>query len=211
MNQHNKSHVRLFLLISMIIMMSSLYVWTSPSHHNQSSDNSVAQSLVGTKEAGHASSKENAKIASSTDSASASSLDQSMLSQPFDPHDMSLMGIHLDDSTEDLTSSWGEPSSSYIMPEEEPVKVYEYDGFSVGCTASGHVAFVEVHQSGLHTGIDGLRVGEHSDTVKKAMGSPDQDSGYVWGYSTSHSMLRLDLDPTTSKVHAVKLFRTTAA
>ncbi|WP_195571519.1 hypothetical protein [Paenibacillus sp. 1001270B_150601_E10] len=216
MHQNSSRKDRLFILIAMTIMLASLYVWSTPASSNSAAsehvvDKSSAQEQQQGKEAGNNAWKEDAKIASSPENVPASKQElEHLTDHPFDPHDMSLMGIHLDDSSDYITSSWGEPSSSYVMPEEDPVKVLEYDGFSVGCTAGGHIAFVEVHQAGLRTGIEGLQVGEHSESVKEALGAPDQDSGYVWGYYSNQSMLRLDLDPTTSKIHAVKLFRSNA-
>ncbi|BFH15328.1 DNA uptake lipoprotein [Paenibacillus melissococcoides] len=117
-----------------------------------------------------------------------------------------LKGIGLSDSEEQVRQLWGTPVSQFVMDDEEPIHVLEYDGFSFGCHDDEKVVFVEVSGDGLSTGIKGLHIGGKSDAAVKALGKPDQDTGYAWSYQAASALLRLDLDPKSGKIQSVKLF-----
>lgn len=117
-----------------------------------------------------------------------------------------LKGIGLSDTEEQVRQLWGTPVSQFVMDDEEPIHVLEYDGFSFGCHDDDKVVFVEVSGDGSSTGIKGLHIGGKSDTAAKALGNPDQDTGYAWSYQAASALLRLDLDPKTGKIQSVKLF-----
>ena len=117
-----------------------------------------------------------------------------------------LKGIGLTDTEEKVRQLWGAPVSQFVMDDEEPIHVLEYDGFSFGCHDNDEVVFVEVSGDSLSTGIKGLHIGGKSDTAVKSLGNPDQDTGYAWSYQAANALLRLDLDPKTGKIQSVKLF-----
>ncbi|MGZ9582917.1 DNA uptake lipoprotein [Paenibacillus marinisediminis] len=125
---------------------------------------------------------------------------------PFDRNDIRLKSISLTNSADEVTTIWGDPLSKITMDDNEPIQVLEYDGFSIGCDRTGHVAFVEVSGDGVSTGFQGLKIGDMDYNARAALGNPDEDSGYVWRYIEDDVLLRLDLDPKTSIVQSVKLF-----
>lgn len=144
-------------------------------------------------------------IASNQDKKHDADLDEST-DYPFNRDDVRLKGINLKADSNEVTALWGEPEDHITMEDKEQIDVMEYDGFSIGCDRYGQVKFIEVSGYGTSTGIHGLKVGDHDYDARKALGEPDQDSGYVWRYITDDSLLRLDLDPKTNIVQSVKLF-----
>ncbi|MCG7406082.1 DNA uptake lipoprotein [Paenibacillus sp. ACRRX] len=149
---------------------------------------------------------EKTAIASSSKDASSDAANQNHPEFDFDRKNMKLKGISLSDTEQDITKAWGAPDTRYTMDEADPIEVLEYEGYSFGCNSKGHVAFIEVSGSGTSTGIIGLKVGDHDSSAVTALGKPDQDTGYVWSYKSGNALLRLDLDPKTSKIQSVKLF-----
>lgn len=129
----------------------------------------------------------------------------SLMDQPFDRNVLQLKGITLENVASDVTSLWGEPVSKMVMDDYDPVEVMEYDGFSVGCDHRGQVIFVEVSSPDISSGIAGVQVGKQESVAQQVLGAPDQDSGYVWRYTTDHASLRLDLDPKTNIIQSIKL------
>ncbi|GAC44450.1 hypothetical protein [Paenibacillus popilliae] len=157
-----------------------------------------------TSAAGKDKTRERTEIASNKDhSLSASATAEEV---EFNRKQPMLKGIGLSDTEEQVRQLWGGPVSQFVMDDEEPIRVLEYDGFSFGCQDDDEVVFVEVSGDGLSTGIKGLNIGGKSDTAVKALGKPDQDTGYAWSYQVANALLRLDLDPKTGKIQSVKLF-----
>ncbi|WP_028546372.1 hypothetical protein [Paenibacillus taiwanensis] len=151
---------------------------------------------------------EKTSIASSSKDAPSDQANHNDPEFDFDRKSMKLKGISLSDTEQDVTKAWGSPAARYTMDETDPIEVLEYEGYSFGCNSKGRVAFIEVSGSGTPTGIIGLKVGDHDSSAVTALGKPDQDTGYVWSYKSGNSLLRLDLDPKTSKIQSVKLFHT---
>lgn len=157
-----------------------------------------------TPAAGKDKTRERTEIASNKDnSRSASATGEEA---EFNRKQPKLKSIGLSDTEEQVRQRWGAPVSQFVMDDDEPIHVLEYDGFSFGCHDNDEVVFVEVSGDGLSTGIKGLHIGGKSDTAVKALGNPDQDTGYAWSYQVANALLRLDLDPKTGKIQSVKLF-----
>lgn len=148
---------------------------------------------------------ESASISSNQSPSSPQEAYTSLMDQPFDRTLLQLKGITLDHTASDIIQIWGEPLSYMVMGDYDPIRVMEYDGFSVGCNQKGQVVFVEVSSRTITSGIEGVHVGGQGLIVKQSLGDPDQDSGYVWRYINDHVSLRIDLDPKTSIVQSIKL------
>ncbi|BFH69898.1 MAG: DNA uptake lipoprotein [Paenibacillus dendritiformis] len=146
--------------------------------------------------------RERTEIASNKDNSRSGTGDEA----DFNRKQPQLKGIGLSDTEEKVRELWGTPVSQFVMDDEEPIHVLEYDGFSFGCHDDAKVVFVEVSGDGSSTGITGLRIGGKSDAAVKALGKPDQDTGYAWSYQAANALLRLDLDPKSGKIQSVKLF-----
>ncbi|CAH8715741.1 DNA uptake lipoprotein [Paenibacillus thiaminolyticus] len=157
-----------------------------------------------TPAAGKDKTQERTEIASNKDSSRPSSATGE--EAEFNRKQPKLKGIGLTDTEEKVRQLWGAPVSQFVMDDDEPIHVLEYDGFSFGCHDNDEVVFVEVSGDSLSTGIKGLHIGGKSDTAVKSLGTPDQDTGYAWSYQAANALLRLDLDPKTGKIQSVKLF-----
>lgn len=132
--------------------------------------------------------------------------DSTYTDQAFDRAHPQLKGIVLASNNDAVKELWGEPEEHYVMDDTDPIDVYQYEGFSYGCKQDGKIIFVEVSGEDTSTGIQGLTIGDSEATASKVLGRPDHDTDYVWSYELKNCLLRLDLDPTTNKIQAVKLF-----
>ncbi|PZD95987.1 hypothetical protein DNH61_11185 [Paenibacillus sambharensis] len=119
----------------------------------------------------------------------------------------SLKGISLGDSRSSVIKQYGSPDESYTLNERKSqVEVYDYEGFTVGFSDDGVVHFVEVYGEGLQTGIAKLLIGDEGDKAKKTLGTPHSSTKYVLSYTADQTMLKLDLEPDTSRIVSMKLF-----
>jgi hypothetical protein len=118
-----------------------------------------------------------------------------------------LFGIHIGDSRASVADKFGKPRNEYRMEDEQnPLTVYEYDGFSVGFTSAGKTEFVTVQSDQADPGLEGIRIGDTADQAAKSLGRPDTDTGYVITYKTKAETLKLDVDPKTRVIRSIKLF-----
>lgn len=154
-------------------------------------------------------------VSQSKDKNSQGSVDTSHLPKTgvIDPADAytsqrpSLMGIKLSDTLSSVTSRFGDPAGSYVMKNgDDPLTVYEYDGFSVGFNGKNKVLFVEVRGKEIDAGLGGVKPGNSPDQSLQALGKPDSNTGYVISYKTKTTILKLDVDPKTRTIQSIKLF-----
>ncbi|WP_052339699.1 hypothetical protein [Gorillibacterium massiliense] len=118
-----------------------------------------------------------------------------------------LMALMLNDSIDRVVSRYGKPTTESTMDDADgSIKVYQYNGFSVGFNETNKVLFIETHLIGIDPGLNGFRVGESPDKVVRSLGKPDTDTGYVLSYKTASTILKMDVDPLTQTVQSVKLF-----
>jgi len=118
-----------------------------------------------------------------------------------------LMGIAIGDSKDRISVIHGKPKNEFQMDDGDfPLTVWEYEGFSVGFTSDKTVEFVEITSEEEDPGLNGLKLGQKSTDAVQALGKPDSDTEYVLSYKTKSTVLKLDVDPKTKKIHSIKLF-----
>lgn len=118
-----------------------------------------------------------------------------------------LYGIAIGDDWSKLRALLGSPIDSYDMDDEkEKLAVLEYTGVTIGITSEHSVKFVEVYHSRIPTGLNGLRIGDSDAAAEKLLGKPTSRSSFMMSYEAGSAMLKLDLDPATSSIIAMKLF-----
>jgi len=125
----------------------------------------------------------------------------------FDRSRPALFGIHIGDSRASVADMFGKPQNEYRMEDEQdPLTVYEYDGFSVGFTSAGKTEFVIIQSAQADPGLEGIRIGDTADQAAKSLGKPDTDTSYVMAYKTKTETLKFDIDPKTRVIRSIKLF-----
>jgi hypothetical protein len=118
-----------------------------------------------------------------------------------------LMGIAIGEAADKTVKLHGNPASTYVMEDaEDPITVYEYDGFNVGYNAKKLVEFIEILKSDADPGLNGLRIGKTTADASKALGKPDSSTDYVMTYKTKETILKLDVDTKTKTIQSIKLF-----
>lgn len=128
----------------------------------------------------------------------------------FDPYSVDkpqLMGVAIGEAADKTIQLHGSPSSTYVMEDsEDPITVYEYDGFNVGYNAKKLVEFVEIVKADADPGLNGLRIGQTTADAVKALGKPDSSTDYVITYKTKETILKLDVDTKSKTIQSIKLF-----
>lgn len=118
-----------------------------------------------------------------------------------------LLGIAIGDTQENVSKLHGNALSTYVMEDaDDPITVYEYDGYHVGFNAAKKVEFVEVTSSDEDPGLNGLRLEQSTADAAKALGKPDSSTDYVMTYKTKSTVLKLDIDTKSKTVQSIKLF-----
>lgn len=118
-----------------------------------------------------------------------------------------LMGVAIGDSQESVVKLHGAPKSQYRMDDaEDPINVYEYDGYHIGLNPQKQVEFVEVASSEEDPGLNSLRLGQTTAEAAKALGKPDSSTDYVMTYKTKTTVLKLDIDTKSKTIQSIKLF-----
>lgn len=118
-----------------------------------------------------------------------------------------LMGVAIGDPQDNVAKLHGSPKSTYLMDDaEDPINVYEYDGFHIGFNSLKQVEFIEVTSSGEDPGLNSLRLGQTTAEAAKALGKPDSSTDYVMTYKTKTTVLKLDIDTKSKTVQSIKLF-----
>lgn len=119
----------------------------------------------------------------------------------------SLMGIRLTDTRTAVVGKFDKPVTEFEMDDgQDPVTVYEYDGFIVGFNADDIVEFVEITSKDVNPGLNGLRLGQQVKDAETALGNPDTNTNYALHYKTDTTVLKLDIDPKTESIQSIKLF-----
>ena len=127
----------------------------------------------------------------------------------FDPQHPTLGGIALGMAGEDVARRFGAPSDRYTLPvgagSGYSLILHEYDGWTVGFGPGSRVAYVEIASADVATGIVGLKVGESGAKAASALGLKGQDAFNALTSPVAGGMLKIDLDPDTRQVVAIKL------
>lgn len=118
-----------------------------------------------------------------------------------------LMGLAIGEAQTAAVKLHGNAGSTYVMDDpDDPITVHEYDDFTVGYNSKKLVQFVEVSSSNADPGLNGLKIGQTTADVSKALGKPDSTTDYVITYKTKTTILKLDVDTKTKTVQSIKLF-----
>ncbi|MHA7963855.1 hypothetical protein ACX93W_06905 [Paenibacillus sp. CAU 1782] len=138
-----------------------------------------------------------------TSSINKNRLDESNL---WDDRGPRLGGVLIGSDKKKLEEQFGQALDNYKLETgNEQMTVYEYSGFSVGFGPDGTVALVEIYDSSVDSGLNGLAVGDPRETAIQLLGQPGSQSSYLLTYSDEESSLRLDVDPSTNEIVSIKL------
>lgn len=117
-----------------------------------------------------------------------------------------LHGISFGDSIADIRKRHGKEQDSYTLEESGgSIRVLDYEGFSVGFSDKDALRFVEVFGSGMRTGVNGLKIGDHPDKALQELGKPSKQTDYLIAYEATGGLLKLDVDPKRNEIVSVKL------
>ncbi|GGG21963.1 hypothetical protein [Paenibacillus abyssi] len=118
-----------------------------------------------------------------------------------------LNGMAIGDRLETINERFGQPLDAYqLVDENETIHVSEYNGFSVGFDAQDKLKFIEIYDSSVMTGLNGLRIGQKGEAAIQSIGKPTSQTANVLSYGASGALLKLDLDPRNGEILSIKLF-----
>ena len=128
------------------------------------------------------------------------------VSAPFDPAAPTLMGLKIGMDKTLVLERFGKPLGNNSLPgEDNSASVLQYPGFIVG-TQDNKVLFVEVYSSAVNPGLNDFRLGGSRDEAIRRLGKPTRDTEFVISYIANGSVLKLDTDPESRRIHSIKLF-----
>jgi len=118
-----------------------------------------------------------------------------------------LINLAIGESIAKANEQFGAASDTYTLKDgEEAITVSSYNGFSVGYGKDQQIRFIEVYESGVRTGLNGVRIGDFEDDVLEALGKPTTHTSYVIGYKAKGALLKFDMDPKSREILSIKLF-----
>ncbi|WP_051620334.1 DUF4309 domain-containing protein [Paenibacillus sp. UNC451MF] len=118
-----------------------------------------------------------------------------------------LLGLTLKTSPDAVTSKYGKPKEQFQMEDDvDPITVYDYTDFMVGYNKQNQLQFIDIRSSEINPGLNGLKLGQSTSDIYKALGKPDSNTSYVLIYKSKDAVLKLDIDPKTDKLNSIKLF-----
>ncbi|OXM84090.1 DUF4309 domain-containing protein [Paenibacillus rigui] len=129
------------------------------------------------------------------------------IQDPFNEAKPTLLGLTLKSSPQLATSKYGKPKDQFQMDDDsDPITVYDYVDFLIGYNTQNQLQFIDIRSSDINPGLNGLRLGQSTSEVFKALGKPDSNTSYVMTYKSTGGILKLDIDPKSDKVNSIKLF-----
>ncbi|MEK8130611.1 DUF4309 domain-containing protein [Paenibacillus filicis] len=129
------------------------------------------------------------------------------IENPYTQAKPTLLGLTLKTSATEILNKFGKPKDEFVMDDDaDPMNVYDYSDFQIGFNSKKEVHFIDVRSSDIDPGLNGLKLGDPSTGISKALGKPTTNTNYVYTYKTSGAILKLDIDPKTQKVNSIKLF-----
>lgn len=125
----------------------------------------------------------------------------------FDPRHPVLAGVALGQKEADVRLALGDPDDEYTLPEDDDdVLIREYAELTVGYDSLGSVVYAEVSEDGAETGIPGLAIGGDGRQAASTVGVPwPPSASQVLSLPVAGGLLKIDLEPDTYRVLAVKL------
>ncbi|MFE5319144.1 DUF4309 domain-containing protein [Paenibacillus sp. NPDC056579] len=129
------------------------------------------------------------------------------IQDPYNQAKPTLLGLTLKSAPDAVTGKYGKPKEQFQMDDEtDPITVYDYTDFLVGFNKQNQLQFIDIRSSDINPGLNGLKLGQSTAAVFKALGKPDTNTSYVMTYKSKGAILKLDIDPKTDKVNSIKLF-----
>ncbi|UQZ82758.1 hypothetical protein SK3146_01918 [Paenibacillus konkukensis] len=129
------------------------------------------------------------------------------IQDPYNQAKPTLLGLTLKSSPETVTDKYGDPKQQFQMEDDtDPITVYDYTDFLVGFNKNNELQFIDIRSSEINPGLNGLKLGETTSDVFKALGKPDSNTSYVMTYKSKGAILKLDIDPKSDKINSIKLF-----
>jgi hypothetical protein len=126
---------------------------------------------------------------------------------PYNQAKPTLLGLNLKTSVDIVTGRYGKPKDQFMMDEDsDPITVYDYSDFLVGFNNKSQLQFIDIRSIDINPGLNGLKLGQSTGDVFKALGKPDSNTSFVLTYKSAGAVLKLDVDPKTDKVNSIKLF-----
>jgi hypothetical protein len=126
---------------------------------------------------------------------------------PYNQAKPTLLGLNLNASVDNVTGRYGKPKEQFMMDEDsDPITVYDYSDFLVGFNNKKQLQFIDIRSADINPGLNGLKLGQTTADVFKALGNPDSNTSFVFTYKSTGAVLKLDVDPKTDKVNSIKLF-----
>lgn len=108
---------------------------------------------------------------------------------------------------EAVADEYGRANEQFTMMDGNSViVVHSYPGFMVGYNERKQIHFIDVFSAQVDPGLGGITIGSPVDEVLVKLGEPDQVTTSVMMYERDGSVLKLDIDQTTSTIVSIKLF-----
>jgi len=118
-----------------------------------------------------------------------------------------LLGLAIHDPMEAVADEYGRANEQFTMMDGNSViVVHSYPGFMVGYNERKQIHFIDVFSAQVDPGLGGITIGSPVDEVLVKLGEPDQVTTSVMMYERDGSVLKLDIDQTTSTIVSIKLF-----
>ena len=118
-----------------------------------------------------------------------------------------LLNLAIGEGIMKASEQFGTAEETYLLTDdEEQITVNGYNGFAVGYGKDQQIRFIEVFESGVRTGLNGIRIGDFEEDVLKALGKPTTHTSYVIGYKAKGALLKFDMDPKNREILSIKLF-----
>ncbi|MFS0722863.1 hypothetical protein [Paenibacillus sp. 1P07SE] len=118
-----------------------------------------------------------------------------------------LINLAIGESITKATEQFGDAAETYILADDEDqITVNGYNGFAIGYGKDQQIRFIEVFESGVRTGLNGVRIGDFEENVLEALGKPTTHTSYVIGYKAKSTLLKFDMDPKSREILSIKLF-----
>jgi hypothetical protein len=127
----------------------------------------------------------------------------------FNKEDFTLMGVSIGEDRALVVKWFGEPPYIYESKSETVDQIHEYDGYTVGYSVDGKVNWISVTSNKIDPLLNEIFVGSSEEKVLKILGKPDHKNEYQLQYvhPIDSLTLKLDIDPFTSIVQSISLFK----
>lgn len=120
-----------------------------------------------------------------------------------------LIGLSIGEERENVIRWFGEPAYIYQPSADLVEQVHEYDGYLIGYSVDGKVKWIKVTGEYVNPLLPNIHVGSTKDEVLTTFGKPDFSNEYQVHYihSGDSVLLKMDIDPATSIVQSISLFK----